>query len=238
MIEEKYLELIHAELDGELPDEQRADLSRYLLANPEARALRDELRRVCAALDGIEPVEPPRGLREAIIEAIATRRPARIGLGARRRPAAIPAALRYAAAFAGGLLFSAIAFQVGFESRDGLGVSELVGTMTASGPGSRVVRADSVRLALEQLEGEVTLYDTGSARVLVFDLAPQRAIEVVTAYDGREARISWDAPVNSERLQHAMSLAGSGRAGQPVTVRFLAAGELIHGAVLEIPAAR
>ena len=46
MIEERHLELIHAELDGELNAEQRAELSRLLLANPEARAFRDQLERV------------------------------------------------------------------------------------------------------------------------------------------------------------------------------------------------
>jgi len=34
-----YLPLIHAEIDGELDGSQRAELSRRLLADPEARAL-------------------------------------------------------------------------------------------------------------------------------------------------------------------------------------------------------
>ena len=62
MIEDRHIELIHAELDGELTSEQRAELSRVLLANPEARALRDELNRLFGALAKLEDAEPPREL--------------------------------------------------------------------------------------------------------------------------------------------------------------------------------
>ena len=41
-----YLELIHAEIDGVLDERQRAELARRLLADPEARAVREELREL------------------------------------------------------------------------------------------------------------------------------------------------------------------------------------------------
>jgi hypothetical protein len=58
MIDQKYLELIQAEIDGELAEHDRAELARFLLANPGARAVRDDLKRLCATLDRVEPVEP------------------------------------------------------------------------------------------------------------------------------------------------------------------------------------
>lgn len=240
MIDEEYLALIHAEVDGELPDAQRAELSRYLLANPEARAFREQLRNVCAALDGIEQVEPPQGLKDSIIEAIAAQGPTRVRTASRPvgRP---PLALRYAAAFAGGLLVSAIAFQVGLESRDGLVVAELVGTMARSGVRAAAERIDSVRLDHGQLRGDVSLYRTGSTLVLTFDVAPRQDTEVVVDFGRQEERFSWNATEDSRPLHHAISLGEigqSGRAGEVVTVRFLAEGELLHEGVLEVPAVR
>ena len=222
MIDEKYLELIHADIDGELPEQQRAELSRYLLANPEARAFREELRRVCAALDGIEQVEPPEGLRESILEALSAQRAAR-RFAMPRVFRTSPLALRYAAAFVGGLLVSAIAFQVGTESRDGLGVSELVGTMAAREGASEAVRADAIKLDLQQVGGAVNLYEAGSVLVLEFDLAPRQPIEVVAAYQGGEARFSRLAePGERGPQRYAISFAKAERGESAVNLKFFA----------------
>jgi len=237
MIDEKFLELIHAEADGELPDEQRAELSRYLLANPEARAFREDLRNVCAALDRIEQVEPPPGLRESILEAVAAQAPVMAPIVPRQAGQA-PRVLRYAAAFAGGLLVSAIAFQVGFESRDGLVIEELVGTMAGSGDGSTTRRLDSMRLDHAQITGEVGLYASGRTVMLTFDVAPRQATEVVVITDGREERISWNALGKPQPLRHAIALGELGQAGRSVMLRFTAGGVMIHEGVLEVPAAR
>lgn len=237
MMDEKYLELIHAELDGELPDRERAELSRYLLANPEARAFREELRNVCAALSRIEQVEPPRGLKESILEAVAAHAPAQ-GRTVSRQAGQAPRLLRYAAAFAGGLLVSAIAFQVGFESRGGIDVADLVGTMAGSGDTSASRRIDSMRVDHQRLAGDVSLYSAGTALVLTFDVAPQQATEVVVITDGREERISWNAAGKSQPLRHAIALGEIDQAGRFVTVRFMAGGEIVHEGILEVPAVR
>ena len=70
MVDPKYLALINAEIDGELDEHQRAELSRQLLADPETRALREEMRRLVKALDGIGAVEAPSQLRADILAAL------------------------------------------------------------------------------------------------------------------------------------------------------------------------
>lgn len=65
MVEPRQLALIHAEIDGELNAEQRAELARCVLADPHVRAVRDDLRRLCTTLDGLVPVEPPAQFRRA-----------------------------------------------------------------------------------------------------------------------------------------------------------------------------
>ena len=67
MTDDERMALIHAELDGDLSSEQRADLARLLLADPQARALRDELKSVCSRLDAVEQVEPPPQFEESIL---------------------------------------------------------------------------------------------------------------------------------------------------------------------------
>ena len=64
------LALIHAEIDGELDGRQRAELARALLADPEIQVLREDLRRVCAALDVLEDVDPPQQLRQSVLDAL------------------------------------------------------------------------------------------------------------------------------------------------------------------------
>jgi len=77
MADSERLALIHAEIDGELDGRQRAELARALLADPEVQALREDLRRVCAALDTLEDIEPPRELRQSILDALPQSTPSR-----------------------------------------------------------------------------------------------------------------------------------------------------------------
>ena len=90
MVDRKYLALIQTEIDGELDDHQRAELSRRLLADPSARLLRDQMRRLCQALDGVESAEPPPQLRSDILAALPQMRARRVKSVGRRRDGALP----------------------------------------------------------------------------------------------------------------------------------------------------
>jgi len=234
MIEQHYLELIHAEIDGELPERQRAELSAYLLANPAARAFRDDLRRVCDALDGIESVAPPQELRASILHAVgAPESPSRFSN--RRALPRFPIAARFAAAIAAGVLVGVIAYQVGIESRGGPAMSELVGTMAGRADAPLAVLADTMKVDVAQVKGVVNLYRTGSVLIVEFDLAPQQPIEVVAAYDGREDRFSGlAAPGNAGEQRFAVSLAGAGEPGSAVGLKFYSAGVVIYEGALRI----
>ena len=56
MAHREYITLIHAEIDGELDAANRAELARHLLADPNARTLREDLRRLCTELDALPEV--------------------------------------------------------------------------------------------------------------------------------------------------------------------------------------
>lgn len=239
MLEEKYIELIQADVDGELPERSRAELSRCLLASAEARALREELRRTCGALDRVEPVEPPADLREAILSSI--RLP-----GAPARPTGRGGlfgfwpqgpVLRYAAVFAGGLLVSAVAFQFGSTHRPAFDMTQVAGTMASQDAVANSAPVDAVSIDLAQVSGSVRLFQSATMRVLEFDLATDGPLEVVVSHDGQEARFSGGAPaggVGSGR--YALVLDGPGQAGSPIALKFVASGVLIYEDVLEPPA--
>lgn len=228
MIDEKYLELIQADVDGELPEQRRAELSQYLLAHPDARAVRDELKRVCDLLDSVPAVEPPPDLAASILGSLPL--PA-----ARARPGGLQVlwasrdVLRYAAVFAGGLLVSAIAFQLAEEERSGLDISRVAGTMASNDPVAGSAPVDTVTVAMEQVSGTVSLFRSASMRVVEFDLAARQPVEVVVTQEGREARFSSVGGPGSEAgRRYALVLDGPGKEGVPIEVRFLAAGVLIH----------
>ena len=236
MIEEKYIEFIHAEADGELPEQHRAELSRYLLANPEARTLRDELRKVCAALDGMPSVEPPTGLRASILEAAylpaerAASTPMRASVSSLHR-------WRLAAAFAGGLLVSAIALQLGEDREAGLDVSQVAGTLASRDPVAHSEPVDTIQVSLDQAKGTVSLFRSATMRVVEFDLAVQQPLEVVVMHDGQEARFSGvPQAVSAGNQRYALVLEGAGQAGSAIDIRFLAGGTEIHRDELEVTA--
>jgi hypothetical protein len=228
MIEEKYLELIQADVDGELPEQHRAELGRYLLANPEARAAREELKRLCGLLDSIPAVEPPADLKASVLGAVRLP-PARSGSSNLPGFGVPSRMLRYAAVFAGGLLVSAIAFQVGLDRRSGLDISQVAGTMASQDPAATSAPVDTVKVSLEQVSGQVSLYRSPSMRVVEFDLRAHQPVEVVVAHDGQEAKFSSIGAAGTDGKQrYALVLDGAGRPGEPIEVRFLAAGAVIH----------
>jgi hypothetical protein len=239
MLEEKYIELIQADVDGELPERSRAELSRYLLASAEARALRDELRRTCAVLDSVEPVEPPADLRGAILSGIKLPGAPARSAGRARAFGFSPQApvLRYAAVFAGGLIVSAVAFQFGSTDRAALDVTQVAGTMASQDPVANSAPVDAVSIDLEQVSGSVRLFQSATMRVLEFDLTADGPLEVVVSHDGQEARFSGDGPAGAAGSgRYALVLNGPGQAGSPIGLKFIASGVLIHEDVLESPA--
>ena len=62
-IEEDILELIHADIDGEISEGERERLRAHLQSNPEAQRKHDEIAELCHALDDIEERAPPEHLK-------------------------------------------------------------------------------------------------------------------------------------------------------------------------------
>ncbi len=236
MLDEKTIELIQADVDGELPAQYRAELSRCLLANPEARALRDELERLCRVLARVPAADPPAGLRASILSASGL--PA--GAGGLRRFRAPAGLFRLAAAFAGGLIAGGLVLQAAVDGRPGLDISQVAGTMVSQDPVATSAPVDTLEVSLEPVSGAVSLFRSPGMRVVEFDLSARQPVEVVVTYDGgRQARFSgFGQPGAAGTQRYALVLDGPGQAGSPVGLRFYASGTLIHEDALAVPAPR
>jgi hypothetical protein len=167
------LELINAEIDGVITGPQRAELNRLLLADPSVRALRDELTRTCGALDDVPIEELPAGLHEAIVAHLPVVTPKSHGL--RHTSLASRPPLRYAAAFGGGLLVSALAFQFGNLDSTDLGAGQLAGTIAeATHAEARMI------VNLDQVRGSITLTGSAQAPQVVTSLESTQSVSIVT----------------------------------------------------------
>jgi hypothetical protein len=255
MIDKRHLELIQGEIDGENSAADSEALRQELASNPEYRAIYDDLKRVSGFLQQAKPVEPPAGLREQIIRAVA---PARLAGPARHRPDPVPAGSgwlswlnpRYAAAFAMGLLvaFGAVSLQK-FSDGAGMDTTQLVGTM-ARPAGSESAPGNHIKLALDGLAGSVNLDRQGPYLVVEFDLDSARTAEMVAVFEGagtgfsglvqRRGEASSIAAGGREitvsgggEQQYALLLNNPDNGAVSVDLKFFVEGSLVHEAGLE-----
>ena len=229
MIEERHVELIHAELDGELTYEQRAELSRVLLANPEARTLRGELSRLFGDLAKLEDAVPPPALAASVLNAIDRRVTPGPALSARRTWFNGPA-FRYAAVFVGGLLIAALLFGPGARDAARPDVSELVGTIGGhAGRGSPI---DRVELDLAQVKGVVNSYQVDGQLVVELDLAASEPIEVVARHAGQTVHVSLESQPDATPERVVWLPTGQGQSDPDVELEVYGSGQLVHRASL------
>jgi hypothetical protein len=216
----RQLALIHAEIDGELDAEQRAELARCVLADPNVRAVREDLRRLCMALDALEPVEPPGQLRESVLAALPQ--------SSIQPHVSFAPRWRYAAVVAGMLTVGALVLASlrGPETA----TTDVAGTITAARAPTIV---DTVRLDNGPVSGRVSLYRDRTGLSLEFELAASAPVDVLVSSDGHTLRVNGlgrqDKPAAPRTT---VALQGFGTGGQTVDLTFLMAGRRVGGATL------
>ena len=219
MTDPRHLALIHAEIDGELDAGGRAELARSLLAAPDIRALREDLRRVCAAVEALPQVEPPARLVEGVLAALPRKgQPTRSWWSA--------PGWRYAALVAGVL----IAGIVMFESAGGPqpARNDVAGTVAAARLSAPV---DSVRLEGPAVSGRVSLYRDAAGLSLGFELTATGPVDALIASNGHVLRVN---ELRSQGSPTIVPLSGFGTASQEVDVTLLKAGHQIANTTLRV----
>ena len=222
MTDPRDLALIHAEIDGELDAQQRGELARRLLADPEVRAVRDELRRLCASLEQLPAIEPPAQLQANIARAL----PA-AAIPARPSPRMQPR-WRLAAAVAGAVTLGGILF----ATLDGqkIGGSELAGTIAAP---RMPVTLDTARMPDGPVTGQVSLYRDAAGLGVRLDVVAAAPVEVVITSGSQTVKVTG---VGQKGAPSAVSLAAFGTEPQTLELSFLASGSQIGHVSLRMPA--
>ncbi|MEJ2634789.1 MAG: hypothetical protein P8184_05800, partial [Calditrichia bacterium] len=70
MIEDRYIELMHQEIDGELSEKDCQRLRKYLQSNPDAQSFYQDLRRASILLSEIPEFEPSPNLKKHIMNSV------------------------------------------------------------------------------------------------------------------------------------------------------------------------
>jgi hypothetical protein len=251
-IDDKLIELINAEIDGELSDEERNQLQQQLVKNPDARAMHKDLLQLNRALAPLGNLSPPGQIRENILNAVAPNNRSFITrlIEALLPTTAIP---RYALAFVGGIVFGFGALQLGDGYRTDMDSGQFVGTMTDYGSLPDAISADDISLELEQISGSVRMHQIGSMLIVEFDMNSQNAVKVVTEYRGSSIEFRGFSLKENElssfvAYNESINLIAKGnhrysvflQKRQPgetsINIRFLADGEIFHVDSLKSPA--
>jgi hypothetical protein len=182
MLDTRALELINAEIDGELAADDRAELSALLAASAEARALQADLQKLSNLIDGIPEQEPPADLSGRILGQIRQRDrgPSRptfslAGLLSSLQPIPI------GAAFAAGLLLTVGVYEMSPRQWADTGVDGMVGTIMLGSQGELSGQDSRLAIAGPGVLGAVSLSGVGDILVLSFDVAAERETEIVIA---------------------------------------------------------
>lgn len=180
-IDPNIVELINAEIDGEISPAQKQELEVALAADPEAKAMHAELSAMGAALDELPDLDPPPHLKHAIMASIPAPQPERQKENNWFQSLFAAPALRYAGMFAAGALLTLALFDSSqLSDRAFTDVTGLVGTMSSEvpdGPGAQVTRIDRPEVA-----GRVSLRNSGPLLIVDFDLVSAGPVDIVASY--------------------------------------------------------
>jgi hypothetical protein len=246
-IEQKFSDLINADLDGEISAAEKNELQAFLDENAEGQALYDELASLCTALEGVEQEEPPPYMRHIIMNSVPPTRPADESPGFLRVLLATPA-LKYSVTFAAGVFLTLSivnSSQVSNSAFDN--VTGLVGTVADP---VRANLEDSIDIVGPEVAGTVSLRSAGSMLILDFDLVARDHIEIETEYTDRTIWFNGFAQLESEgtsvaaetgrvrlgmdgKRRYAVYLHNPGGRETTVNLKFLVDGEVLRTASLD-----
>lgn len=176
-INERIAELIQADIDGDLPAAEHAELTAALEGSAEARKFRDEMMRLAKLMADAPDMDPPWGLRRRILDSI--KLPVRSGLSGWLRPAS------YALAVAAGVLIAVgVAQMTRLTPQGSEDMSSLVGTMVSQAHDLPRTATSQLAINAPEVHGQVRLKNLDSAWVVEFDLQSTDAVDVAIDLGG------------------------------------------------------
>lgn len=242
-IDPKYMELINADIDGEISAPESAELEAFLADSPDGRRLHADMRDLARALGQLEEQDPPTNLRHRIMSNIPRQQTPRQTDSLLRTLFASPV-LRYAATFAAGaLLMASIVGSDRISESAFSDVSGLVGTI--ADPAVLGPADDSIDITSTQIAGKVSLRSSGTMLILDFDLVAADRVDIVADYSDRTIWFNGFAQLESSgtavsaeqgrvklsmegKRRYAVFLHNQGNRNTQIDLKFLAGEELLH----------
>jgi hypothetical protein len=246
-IEQKFIDLINADIDGEIEHADKSELDVFLEGNDEARALHKELAALAGSIESIEPVSPPAHLRHVIMNSVKPAPTKAESPGILQMLYASPV-LKYSSTFAAGVLLTLSILssdQISNQAFDD--VTGLVGTISEPISGNLV---NTIAVDNAEIAGNVSLRATGSMLILDFDLVANSPVEIEADYADRTIWFNGFAQLESSgttvsaksgsvtlgmegKRRYAVYLQNGGGRSVTVNLRFVTGGEVVHEASLK-----
>jgi hypothetical protein len=245
-LSERTVELINADVDGEISSAGKIELNSILASSPDARRYHSEMAGLLELMNSADRLEPPKHLRHLIMDSVsrarhkAVRKTWRPGLR-------VAPALRLVTAFAAGVVLT-----WSFVSSDSISrnafedVTSLVGTMSddVSQPG---VKGNSISHA--DVAGAISLRKSGNLLVIDFDLVSDGPMDVIAGFakadvwfNGFAQLESSDTSVSAEpgrvtirmkgKQRYALYLHDSSSKLSVIDLQFVSSGRIVHEARL------
>jgi len=208
MINERTLDLINADIDGELTSEESQELDSILEVSAEARAMRSELLKLGNMLDAVPRQSPPPDLSEKIINQLAPPRPlAKFSLSnlfASFQPATA------GMAFAAGLLLTVAFYEMSPGQSSPYDAASMVGTMVGGQNGGLNLLDNNLKFSGDGFSGSISLSENNGLYVLNFDLDTEETNEITVGLDKTGLSFGGfaEAPDHSDSLVDTVVMSG------------------------------
>lgn len=182
-IDERYIALINADIDGEISPDDKSELDAFLADSAEGRELHEQLSSLCSTLDGQELLEPPTHLRHTVMNQL-PKAPPQAESDGMLRSLFIAPAFRYAATFAAGVVMTILIVDSGqIQQHSFDDITRIVGTVAdpnAHGPG-----LDQVTINRAEVAGNVTLRRAERIMILDFNLSTSGPVDIIARYSDK-----------------------------------------------------
>lgn len=245
-IDQHIIDLINADIDGEISESEKNELDVILNENPAARTMHAEMTGFLGSIDDIEPEIPPPHLRHVIMNQTqaATRVAARTGF---RQSLFASPVIKYAMTFTAGVLLTLSIISSSQISNSAFDdVTSLVGTIASQ---ATTKLQSTVEIENSDVAGKVSLRSAGSMLILDFDLVANGPVEVQANYPNPKVWFNGFGQLESDgtaisaqpgrvtlgmdgKRRYAVYLYNGGKPDVTINLQFLAGGKVVHTASL------
>lgn len=241
-IDPNIVELINADIDGEISPADKDTLRAMMAESPDAQAMHAELSGLSSSMDELPDLDAPPYLIHTIMAEIP--KPESQNRSNFLQGLFAAPALRYAAMFvAGSVLTLSLVSSDQVSERAFSDVTGLVGTISSEmpvGPGIQTMQIDRTDVA-----GQITLRSSGPLLIVDFDLVSNGPIDIVASYTDQSVWFNGFAQLESPgasisaesgrismkidgKRRYALYLHNAGDRNVSINLRFMSDGEVVY----------